>query len=51
MTDSFATKIVYRNGWQIGISKGGNRDCRDLQAAAVLPVGSCLTRAGMLMGG
>ena len=24
-----ATKIVYRNGGQIGISKGRNKDCRD----------------------
>ena len=34
-----ATKIAYRNGGQIGITKGGNKDCRDLQTAPVLPVG------------
>jgi S1/P1 Nuclease len=34
-----ATKIVYRSGVQIGIPKGGSRDCRDVQAAPVLPVG------------
>jgi hypothetical protein len=34
-----ATKIAYRNGGQIGISKGGNKDCRDVQTAPVLPAG------------
>jgi hypothetical protein len=34
-----ATKIAYRNGGRIGIPKGGNKDCRDVQAAPVLPVG------------
>ena len=34
-----ATKIVYRNGGQIGISKGRNKDCRDVQAAPELPAG------------
>jgi hypothetical protein len=28
------TKIAYRNRGQIGIPKGGNKDCRDVQAAA-----------------
>ena len=34
-----ATKIAYRNGGRIGIPKGDNRDCRDVQAAPVVPVG------------
>jgi hypothetical protein len=34
-----ATKFAYRNGGQIGIPKGGNKDCRDVQTAPVLPVG------------
>ena len=34
-----ATKIAYRNGGRIGIPKGGNRDCREVQTAPVLPVG------------
>ena len=34
-----ATKIAYRNGGPIGISKGENKDCRDVKAAPVLPVG------------
>jgi hypothetical protein len=34
-----ATKIVYRNGGQIGIPKGENKACRDVKAAPVLPVG------------
>jgi S1/P1 Nuclease len=33
-----ASKIAYRNG-QIGIPKGENKDCRDVKAAPVLPVG------------
>jgi hypothetical protein len=32
-----ATKIAYRNGGRLGIPKGGNKDCRDVQAAPVLP--------------
>jgi hypothetical protein len=34
-----ATKIAYRNGGRVGSPKGGNRDCRDVQTASVLPVG------------
>jgi hypothetical protein len=34
-----ATKIAYRNGGRIGIPKGGNRDCGDLQTVPVLPAG------------
>ena len=34
-----ATKIAYRNGGRIGIPKGENKDCRDVKAAPVLPVG------------
>ena len=34
-----ATKIAYRNGGRIGFPKGGNKDCRDVQAAPVLPAG------------
>jgi hypothetical protein len=34
-----ATKFAYRNDGRIGIPKGGNKDCRDVQAAPVLPVG------------
>jgi hypothetical protein len=34
-----ATKIAYRNGRQIGIPKGGNKDCATVAAAPVLPVG------------
>ena len=33
-----ATKIAYRNGL-IGSPKGGNKDCRDVQATPALPVG------------
>ena len=33
-----ATKIAYRNGGQIGIPKGGNKDCRGVHVAPVLPV-------------
>jgi S1/P1 Nuclease len=33
-----ATKIAYRNGGLIGIPRGGNKDCREVQAAPVLPV-------------
>jgi S1/P1 Nuclease len=33
-----ASKIAYRNG-RIGIPKGENKDCRDVKAAPVLPVG------------
>jgi S1/P1 Nuclease len=34
-----AAKIAYRNGGRVGIPKGGNRDCREVQASPVLPVG------------
>ena len=34
-----ATKIAYRNDGRLGSPKGGNKDCRDVQAAPVLPVG------------
>ena len=34
-----ATKIAYRNDGRIGIPKGENKDCRDVKAAPVLPVG------------
>jgi hypothetical protein len=34
-----ATKIAYRNGGRIGISKGGNKDCTTVAAAPVLPAG------------
>jgi hypothetical protein len=34
-----ATKIAYRNGQQIGIPKGGNKDCAMPTAAPVLPAG------------
>ena len=34
-----ATKIAYRNGGLVGSPKGGNKDCRDVQAASLLPVG------------
>jgi len=34
-----ATKIAYRNGERIGIPKGENKDCRDVKAAPVFPVG------------
>jgi S1/P1 Nuclease len=34
-----ATKIAYRNGGRIGIPKGGNKDCREVQATPVVPVG------------
>jgi hypothetical protein len=51
-----ATKIAYRNGAQIGIPKGGNKDCRDVQAAPVLPVGyvvnaSRIADRRMILGG
>jgi len=31
--------LLYRNGGRIGIPKGGNKDCGDVQTAPVLPVG------------
>ena len=34
-----ATKIAYRNGGQIGISRAGNKDCTMVAAAPVLPAG------------
>src|SRR5215475_9136363 len=34
-----ATKIAYLNGRLIGAPRNGNKDCRDVQAAPVLPVG------------
>jgi hypothetical protein len=34
-----ATKIAYRNGGRIGIPKGANKDCREVQAAPVFPAG------------
>jgi hypothetical protein len=34
-----ATKFAYRNGGRIGIPKRGNKDCREVQTAPVLPVG------------
>jgi hypothetical protein len=34
-----ATKFAYRNGGRIGIPKSVNKDCRDVQAAPVLPAG------------
>jgi len=34
-----ATKIAYRNGNPIGIPKGEDKDCHDVKAAPVLPVG------------
>jgi hypothetical protein len=33
------TKIAYRNGQPIGIPRGGNKDCRDVQTAPVVPAG------------
>jgi S1/P1 Nuclease len=46
-----AAKIAYRNGGQIGIPKHGNLDCTIVTAAPVLPVGTLLARAGLLIGG
>jgi S1/P1 Nuclease len=37
-----AAKIAYLNGKLRGSPKGGNKDCRDVQAAAVLPLGYVL---------
>jgi hypothetical protein len=37
-----ATKIAYLNGKLRGSPKGGNKDCRDVQVTAVLPVGYVL---------
>ena len=34
-----ATKFAYRNGRPIGSPRGGNKDCRAVAAAPVLPVG------------
>jgi hypothetical protein len=34
-----ATTIAYRNEGRIGMPKAGNKECRDVQAAPVLPVG------------
>jgi S1/P1 Nuclease len=34
-----AAKFAYLNGGRIGIPRGGSMDCRDVQAAPVLPVG------------
>jgi hypothetical protein len=38
-----ATKIAYRNGGRLGIPKGGAKECRDVQAAPVLPVGDVVS--------
>ena len=32
-------KIAYRNEERLGIPKGGNKDCREVQVAPVLPAG------------
>src|SRR5262245_32242465 len=37
-----ATKFAYRNSAPIGIARGGDKDCREVQAASVLPVGDVL---------
>jgi S1/P1 Nuclease len=42
-----ATKIAYRNGGRIGIPKGGNKDCRDVRAAPVLPAGYVVSASRM----
>ena len=34
-----ATKFAYRNDGRIGIPRGGNMDCREVQAAPLLPAG------------
>ena len=34
-----AVKIAYRNSGPIGTPKPGNKDCRAVKAAAVLPAG------------
>jgi len=34
-----ATKFAYRNGGRFGITQGGNKECRDVQIAPVLPLG------------
>jgi hypothetical protein len=34
-----ATKITYRNGGLSSSLKGGSKDCREVQAAPVLPAG------------
>jgi hypothetical protein len=34
-----ATKIAYRNGGRIGIPKGGNKDCGEVQVTPLLPAG------------
>jgi len=42
-----ATKIAYRNGGPIGSPRGGNKDCRDVQAAPELPVGYVINARGI----
>jgi hypothetical protein len=34
-----ATKFAYLNGGPIGAPRDGNKDCRDVQSATVLPMG------------
>ena len=46
-----ATKIAHRNGGRIGIPKGESKECRDLQAAPVLPARSVVSADGLLIGG
>jgi S1/P1 Nuclease len=38
-----ATKFAYRNDGRIGSPKGGNKDCRDVQAAPMLPAGYAIS--------
>ena len=42
-----ATKITYRNGGLSGSLKGGSKDCREVQAAPVLPAG-CVVSASRI---
>ena len=42
-----ATKIAYHNGGLSGSLKGGSKDCREVQAAPVLPAG-CVVSASRI---
>jgi hypothetical protein len=42
-----ATKIACRNGGRIGIPKCGDKDCRDVRAAPVLPAGYVVSASRM----
>jgi hypothetical protein len=46
-----ATKLAYRNGQQIGIPRGGNKDCAMVTAAPCCLRATLLVRVGLLTEG